>query len=216
MKKLKVVLADDHPIVLLGVREIIERAGEYCIVSDVSNSSSLVDSIEMLAPDVVVTDYNMPGDDTYGDGIQLIEYLIRRYPALKIVVLTMIDNPLIHTRLYELGVWGVVLKNGDLNQILVALKAINQSRIYRAPALNESVVPAVKNKDIACRIDSLTIKEYEVLRSFFSGMSVSDIAIQNNRSIKTISAQKMSAMRKLNVGTDQELSIFCASSGMFF
>ena len=110
MPKIKVVLADDHPIVLMGVSELIERDERYEIVGQAQTSTELIEQLQRLQPDIVVTDYSMPGDETYGDGVKLIEYLIRHFPQVKILVLTMLTNNLILSRLYDLGVGGIILK----------------------------------------------------------------------------------------------------------
>lgn len=106
MQKTKVILADDHPIVLMGVCELIERDERYEVVGQAQTSSDLVEQVQRLQPDIIVTDYNMPGDETYGDGVKLIEYLIRNFPQVQILVLTMLTNNLILSRLYDLGVGG--------------------------------------------------------------------------------------------------------------
>lgn len=69
MPKIKVVLADDHPIVLMGVSELIERDERYEIVGQAQTSTELIEQLQRLQPDIVVTDYSMPGDETYGDGV---------------------------------------------------------------------------------------------------------------------------------------------------
>jgi two-component system capsular synthesis response regulator RcsB len=127
----------------------------------------------------------------------------------------MLSNPLILSSLYDLGVSGVILKNGDLNEILVALKALSQDRIYRGPGMQSGNSVLASRDDVEGRISSLSVKEYEVLRHFVSGMSVRDIALQLNRSVKTVSAQKISAMRKLDVDTDQALLTFCVKANLF-
>ncbi|EPL15924.1 response regulator [Pseudomonas sp. CF161] len=209
MKKIKIVLADDHPVVLMGVREYIERDNRYEVVAQVQNSTELVENLQRLKPDVVITDYNMPGDEAYGDGIKLIEYLIRHFPNIQVLILTMVSNNLILSRLYDVGVAGIVPKSSDLKEILVALNTLAKGQSYRRqlfhslPSVVESVEP------VEDRISSLSVREFEVLRQFAAGMSVNEIAHLLNRSKKTISAQKISAMRKLQVTTDHELLSFC-------
>ncbi|WP_187671277.1 response regulator transcription factor [Zestomonas carbonaria] len=215
MEKVRVVLADDHPIVLMGVREVIERDGRFAVVGEALSSSELVRLYKEVRPDIVITDYNMPGDQTYGDGIKLIEYLLRNFPATRILILTMLSNNLILSSLYDLGVSGVILKNGDLNEILVALDTLVRQNTYRGPCMqsNNSVLP--DRDDIDGRIASLSMKEFEVLRHFVSGMSVGEIALHLKRSVKTVSAQKVAAMRKLEVDSDQALLLFCIKSNLF-
>jgi two-component system capsular synthesis response regulator RcsB len=214
MKKLNVVIADDHPIVLLGVRELVERDKRFQVVGEAICSAGLIALLDQQPIDVVITDYNMPGDSPYGDGLKLVEYLKRHFPHLQILILTMISNQLILTRLQELGVVGVIQKSQLHTEIQIALKAIAQQALYRSlePA-KTSVIESMTAIDE--RFSTLSPKEFEILRLFISGKSVSDIARSQNRSSKTISAQKISAMRKLEVTSDQDLLAYCLAQNIF-
>lgn len=214
MRKIKIVLADDHPIVLVGVCEYIERDDRYEIVAQARSSTELIEQIQRLQPDIVVTDYNMPGDDTYGDGVKLIKYLIQHFPRVKILLLTMLSNNLMLSRLYDMGVSGIILKNGDLNEILLALNALSKGLVWRSQAAQGSQNVIERSDGVQDRIASLSLKEFEVLRRFASGMNVRDIAHSLNRSVKTISTQKSTAMRKLNVENDHALLTFCISMNL--
>ena len=106
MHEIKAVIADDHPVVLVGLREMIQRDTRFELVGEAVSSSQLIKLLASNQLDLVITDFNMPGDDLYGDGLQLIEYIIEHFPAVKILVLTMISNQLIISRLLEMGVAG--------------------------------------------------------------------------------------------------------------
>lgn len=215
MDKVRVVLADDHPIVLMGVREVVEAENSVVVVGEAKNSTELVELYQQQAPDIAIADFNMPGDQVYGDGIKLVEYLLRSYSNTRILIFTMLSNPLILSSLYDLGVSGVVLKNGDRKEILVALRSIMRGKVYRGAHMQSANTVLTSKDDALGRVASLSVKEYEVLRHFVSGMSVGDIAQMLNRSVKTVSAQKISAMRKLDVDTDQALLIFCLKTNLF-
>lgn len=214
METLNVVIADDHPIVLLGVRELMERDERFRVVGEAMSSDGLIDLLKNQSVDLAITDFNMPGDSPYGDGLKLVEYLRRHFPKVKILLLTMISNPLILTRLHELGVVGVIQKNQLHNDIQAALTAIAQGRSFTSakPAPTDVKTPNIALGD---RLSALTLKEFEVLRMFVSGQSVSEIARSLSRSVKTISAQKKSAMRKFEVHSDQELMTYCLEKNMF-
>ena len=214
MKTFTVVIADDHPIVLLGVRELVERDERFEVVGEAICSAGLIGLLEQQPVDIVITDYNMPGDSPYGDGLKLVEYLKRHFPEVQILILTMISNHLILTRLQELGVVGVIQKSQLHTEIQVALKSIAQQALYRSlePA-KTSVIESMTAID--ARFSTLSPKEFEILRLFISGKSVSDIARSQNRSSKTISAQKISAMRKLEVSSDQDLLTYCLAQNIF-
>lgn len=214
MKKLSVVVADDHSIVLLGIRDLLERSPGYCLVGQASNSSALVQVMEDAHPDILITDYCMPGDSFYGDGVKFIDYLCRSFPQTRILIFTMMSNPLILSTLYEIGVSGVVLKSWEGDELLTALATLGRGRIYRGkPPLVSSVLSI--DTELMARVSSLSINELEVLRDFVMGLSPQEIALKKNRSIKTISAQKISAMRKLNAVNDQMLMKYCIQARMF-
>ncbi|UXH41809.1 MULTISPECIES: response regulator [Pseudomonas] len=214
MPDLNVVIADDHPIVLLGVREVVQRDGRYSIVGEAVSSSELIEQLRKHQPNLLITDFNMPGDATYGDGLKLIEYVLRNFPQTQILVLTMVSNSLILTRLQELGVAGVIQKNQLHQEIEKALTALSKQRRYVGPASEPRWVTGEQGQ-VEERFQSLSPREMEVLRLFVTGMTVSDIARQLCRSNKTVSAQKVSAMRKLDVDTDQALLTYCIEARQF-
>lgn len=214
MQQLKVVIADDHPIVLVGVREMVMRDQRFAVVAEAVSPSQLVEQLQTHRPDVLITDYNMPGDAVYGDGLKLIQYVLRHFPDTQVLVLTMVSNSLILLRLDELGVAGVIQKNHLHEEIQKALSALSDRRSYRSPqAPASSVVGSTQQVDE--RFASLSPKELEVLRLFVTGLSVSDIARHLSRSIKTVSAQKVAAMRKLEVDSDQALLTYCIRAEQF-
>ena len=214
MRELKVVIADDHPVVLLGLREVIQRDEHFTLAGEALSSSQLVGQLALHQPALVITDFNMPGDETYGDGLQLIEYITEHFPAVKILVLTMVGNPLIISRLLEMGVAGVIAKSHIREEIGKALRALGNDRPYSAPA--EPATSVLLNpRVIDERFSTLSPRELEVLRLVVAGSSVGDIARQLNRSVKTVSTQKVAAMRKLNVDNDQALLILCVKANLF-
>ena len=214
MDTLNVVIADDHPIVLVGVRELIERDARFRVVGEAVCSNELIKLLESRPVDLVITDFNMPGDSPYGDGLKLVEYLTRHFPGVRILVLTMISNPMILTRLQELGVLAVIQKNQLHDEIQAALKAIARGNpVQRNGPESTSVMDDGAGLDE--RFTRLSPKEHEILRLFVGGQSVNEIARGLNRSAKTISTQKVSAMRKLHVSSDQDLLAYCIERNLF-
>jgi len=214
MHEIKAVIADDHPVVLVGLREMIQRDTRFELVGEAVSSSQLIKLLVSNQLDLVITDFNMPGDDLYGDGLQLIEYIIEQFPAVKILVLTMVSNQLIISRLLEMGVAGVIAKNHIHEEIGKALNALANDRPYVAPSVQPMSVLA-NAKVIDERFSNLSPREVEVLRLFVTGSSVSEIARLLNRSVKTVSTQKISAMHKLEVLTDHALLTYCIKADPF-
>ncbi|BBP70737.1 transcriptional regulatory protein RcsB [Pseudomonas sp. Seg1] len=214
MAILNVVIADDHPIVLLGVRELIERDERFRVVGEAVCSNELIELLHTQSVDLVITDFNMPADSPYGDGLKLVEYLGRHFAQVKVLVLTMISSPLILTRLHELGVVGVIQKNQLHDDIQLALSSIAKGRTFKS-AKPEPVSVLEPNVALDERLSRLSPKEFEILRMFVSGQSVTTIARSQSRSAKTISTQKISAMRKLEVSSDQDLLTYCLENNVF-
>lgn len=214
MREIKVVIADDHPVVLVGLREMILRDARFDLVGEAVSTSQLVKLLTSSQPDLVITDFNMPGDDTYGDGLQLIEFITEHFPAVKILVLTIVSNQLIISRLLEMGVAGVIAKNHIHEEIGKALHALANDRLYVAPSVQVMSVLG-SPKVIDERFSNLSPREVEVLRLFVTGSSVGEIARLLKRSVKTVSTQKISAMHKLEVLTDHALLTYCIKADPF-
>ncbi|WP_238927855.1 response regulator transcription factor [Achromobacter xylosoxidans] len=211
----RILLADDHQVVILGVRNVLEGVARYHIVGEALSATELIRKARELTPDIIITDYNMPSEDGYGDGLALVQYLRRNFPRVRILIHTMISSPVIVASLYEEGVSGVLFKSGDLAEILTALGALENNQIYRSTPQALAANHPGGAQDAATRIARLSPKELEVLRHFLSGTSVGDIARIMNRSVKTVSTHKVAAMRKLDVETDHELVMFGVNHDLF-
>ncbi|MEN5093857.1 response regulator [Pseudomonas protegens] len=216
MKKIRVALADDHPLVLAAVSDLLHKTPKYEVVAAVTTPSALIQQLsDDPRIDVVITDYFMEGDEKFGDGIRLVTYLIRHFPRVQVLVLTMMSNPMIVAALYDIGVRSVLLKRHDMSELLCALKNVRLGRIHYPPSLEQNELLSSPVRSMADGLSSLTPKEYEVLRHFVRGESMMQIAANLKRSVKTVSAQKISAIRKLNLDSDQALVAFCLESGEF-
>lgn len=115
MNNMNVIIADDHPIVLFGIRKSLEQIEWVNVVGEFEDSTALINNLPKLDAHVLITDLSMPGDK-YGDGITLIKYIKRHFPSLSIIVLTMNNNPAILSAVFDLDIEGIVLRAGCANQ----------------------------------------------------------------------------------------------------
>ena len=157
MDKLRIVLADDHPLVLAGIRDLLDTVPNLEITGAVSSSTELISHLEHTPSNVVVTDYSMPGDDAYGDGMRLVQYLIRRHPGLHRGADHGV-NPMIISALYDAGVAAVVLKRDNLAEIVTALSMLRIGRKYYPPGFRRDPATSLPRKPIGECIDSLSPK----------------------------------------------------------
>lgn len=198
----RVVIADDHPAVLIGIAHELSLDPAICITGQASSTEGLIACLAAKVCDIVVMDYAMPGG-AYPDGMALLSFIRRRYPDTKVVFLTMQDNPGILGAALARGVLGLVSKADAICQVSQAVRTVHSGRQYLSPAmhalLQESGGRAVTD------VVRLSAREHEVLRLYLSGQSVNQIAAHLNRSKKTVSAQKMAAMKKLGVTSNADL-----------
>ncbi|MBY4707277.1 MULTISPECIES: response regulator transcription factor [Ralstonia] len=208
---IRVLLADDHPAVIAGVSAAIEQEHDIRISAAASSSTEIVAFLDHQPCDVLLTDYAMPGGD-YGDGVPLLSFLTRRYPALRIVVLTMLDNPAILAGIVATGVHGVLSKSDDVEHIPLALRAAMQAQMYVSPTMQAILKASRELQGPSSR--PLTRREMEVIRLFVSGLSIGDIAQRLNRGKQTISTQKIMAMRKLGIEREADLFRYAIEMGL--
>ena len=210
--RVRVVVADDHPVILLGARHALDRFQDIEVVGEARHSTEIIDALGTRPVDVLVTDLAMPGG-RYGDGLPLVGYVRRHFPAVPIVVLTMLENAALMSRLREMGVTAVVNKADDLLHIGLAIRYAVQGIAYSSPSVRATFDTLRANA--AGQGDAqLSPREIEVVRLFVSGLTVKEIADRLNRSIKTISTQKSTALRKLGLVRDAELFQYAQTSGL--
>ncbi|RDK01692.1 response regulator [Paraburkholderia lacunae] len=209
----RVVLADDHPVIVFGAEQALLKFPGVQVVARARQSTELMKVLQTVACDVLVTDLAMPGGQ-YGDGLPLIGYLRRNFPGLPIVVLTMLENAALLKRLSELGVNAVVNKSDDLSHIGLAVQHVSRNLEYMSPLVKAALDTLRMNAGGKTDDAMLSRRELEVVRLFVSGMMIKEISEQLNRSIKTISTQKNTAMRKLGIERDSELFQYAQSNGL--
>ncbi len=205
-----VVIADDHPVVLAGVAAALQGVEGISIDAVFPGSTELVQHISHTWAGVVVTDYSMPGGE-YGDGATLLAFLQRRFPQLKIVVLTGIENPVVLGGILDAGVKCVVSKTDAGHHLGYAILAADQGKGYISPEIAHAIAGVEQTDDPH---PGLSRREAEVLRMVAEGLEVVEIANRIRRSRKTVSTQKISAMRKLNLEKDLDIFDYAIKHGL--
>lgn len=200
--KLRIVLADSHPLFVLGVRGMIDRGCLGTVTRVASDSDELIDVLTEMPCDLLVTDYVMPGM-RHGDGMRLLGYLRRAFPGVRVIVLTMVDNVGVRRSIWYGGVAGLLSKADLTDTLPVAIQAVAGGRRYLSPLMRASLIASdMKTDGTAVR---LSPREAEVLRLFASGLSAAEVAARLQRSPKTISRHKRAGMARLGITTDAGL-----------
>ncbi|HEY5852062.1 MAG TPA: response regulator transcription factor [Lysobacter sp.] len=206
---LRIILADDHPIVRSGVRALLER-NNLQVVAEASSTDELAAALASHPCDVLLTDFSMPGGQL-ADGLALLEHLRTQWPQLPIIVLTMMNNPAVLSSILGTGVRGLLNKSDALSELPLAIQAVSHGRPY-VSATGGQQLEQMEGHD-STRVP-LSPREAEVLGLFVSGLTVSQIAGQLDRSIKTVSRQKMDGMSKLGLKTDLEVYAYAREHGL--
>jgi len=209
--KIRVIIADDHPAIIEGVKQSI-AVSTIDLMDSARNSTEIIALLDKGIADVLVTDYAMPGGE-FGDGLPLFEFIFRRYPDIKIVVMTMMDNPGVLRTLIGLGVRCIISKSDDVSHLIPAIHIASSGGQYFSPMVNAIAQMLEKFPATESRSATLSKRESEVIRLYVSGMKINDIAMQLHRSKQTVSSQKNSAMKKLGVASDADLFKYALEVG---
>jgi len=196
----RIAIADDHPIVLLGTRVVIEAGGRHRIVAEAHSAEGLLSILASATVDLVVTDFSMPGGGR-ADGHAMLQALSRNHPDVPVILVTMITNAASLQQALRSGVRGVVYKGSGVDNVREAVDVVLTGRLYLDPALVACLQAPGRERSLSV----LSPKELEVLRLYVSGPSITEIAAQLRRTVSTISRQRISAMRKLGISNDAEL-----------
>ncbi|CAH0287544.1 MULTISPECIES: response regulator transcription factor [Stenotrophomonas] len=196
----RIAIADDHPIVLLGTRVVVEAGGRHRVVAEAQSAEQLLSILASQPVDMVLTDFSMPGGSR-SDGHAMLQALSRNHPDVPVILVTMITNATSLHMALRSGVRGVVHKGSGVDNVREAVDMVLGGRTYLDPMLAPCLQEAGHDRSLSV----LSPKELEVLRLYVSGPSITEIAAQLRRTVSTISRQRISAMRKLGISNDAEL-----------
>ncbi len=201
---LRIIIADDHPVVLTGAAHVIARMKIGRVVAQARSAGELMEMLKTHPCDVLVTDYSMPGGDK-ADGLEMIKRIRRLYPDLPVVLLSVANNLAILRMVVSTGVQGLVDKASRMEELPNAILAVYRGQPYLSSTLKERV-DAIGTHDVDEKdTRALSPKEVEVLRLLGAGQTVKEIALHLHKSVSTISRQKGDAMLKLGLKGDAEL-----------
>lgn len=206
--RIRLVLADDHPVIRLGIEATLDNVASVQRVGSAVDSTQLIELLDSQPCDVLVTDYAMPGGQ-YGDGLELIAFLRERYPQLRIIIITSMDKAVLIRSLLTHGVNAILSKADDMSHLRLAVQAVHIGRRYFSPRITKmmKLLPTAGSS-------RLSERESEVISLYVNGATINAIAEKLERSKQTISTQKVSAMRKLGIETDADLFKYAIELGL--
>jgi len=202
---IKILLADDHSIVRAGLRRIVEESGDMEVVAEAADGREAIQLVHKKVPDVAVIDISMPGLD----GLEVVSQLRTYHPKLPILILTMHEEGQYVVRAIEAGAMGYITKQSAPEQLVKAIRKVHAGGRYltddAAEALALSVARGVHGRS---PLDSLSMRELQVLRRLALGHTNREIAQAYSISIKTVDTYRSRLLKKLNLRNNAELSRF--------
>ena len=202
---IKVLLADDHSIVRDGLRRIVEESGDMQVIAEAADGREAIEQVHKTSPDVAIIDISMPGLD----GLEVINQLKLYYPDLPILILTMHEEGQYVVRAIEAGAMGYITKQSAPEQLVKAIRKVFSGHRYLtdegAEALALSVARGTHGQS---PLDSLSMRELQVLRRLAMGHTNREIAKSYTISIKTVDTYRFRLLKKLNLRNNAELSRF--------
>jgi DNA-binding NarL/FixJ family response regulator len=203
--KFRLVLVDDHPVVLGGYRLMLEAQPDLTVCATATNAAEAIAVVQREQPDLVVTDLTMPGRG----GLDLIKDLLALSPELKILVISMHDENLWAERVLKAGAGGYVMKESDNATMLAAARLVLAGGRYLSPKLASRVLGAFAaprpRGSTQSPLEKLSDREFEVYRLFGEGKTAKEIAAQLNLSPKTVSVHRDHIKEKLGFATSAEM-----------
>lgn len=206
---IKILLADDHSIVRAGLRRIVEESGDMEVIAEAADGREAIQQVHKKVPDVAVIDISMPGLD----GLEVVSQLRTYHPKLPILILTMHEEGQYVVRAIEAGAMGYITKQSAPEQLVKAIRKVHAGGRYltddAAEALALSVARGMHGRS---PLDSLSMRELQVLRRLALGHTNREIAKAYNISIKTVDTYRSRLLKKLNLRNNAELSRFATQN----
>lgn len=204
----KIIIADDHKIIIEGLTSLVTENDNICIVGTAVNGREALSLLEKNEVDIAVLDIEMPEID----GLDLTKIIKEKFPKTKVLILTMHDEIGFIRKMMEAGVNGYILKNKGKEELVTAINTLNENKGYFGEDVKNTVMNSMRSKDVIGEIE-LTKKEIEVLKLIANGDKASIIAEKLYVSEATVNTHRRNLIAKTGVRNSIELTKFAIKSG---
>jgi DNA-binding NarL/FixJ family response regulator len=203
----RLMLADDHTILLEAFRKLLEP--QYEIVGTVADGRALLETAPQLNPDVIVADIGMPLMNGLEAGLRLKEQM----PTVKLIFLTMNEDPDLAVEAMRCGACGYLLKSSAADELLRAIQLALKGKTYVTSQIARGMQKSfIKNPRVKGQAKTLTPRQREVVQLLAEGRSMKEVASVLNVTPRTVAFHKYRVMEELNIGTTAELIQFAIKS----
>jgi len=207
---IRIVIADDHQLVRAGIRRILDEDSDFEIVGEASDGKQALELIDETKPDVILLDVAMPGLD----GVEAMRRLAKLKPQTHVVIVTMYADEHHAARLLRMGALGYVVKDAAPSELAEAIRTVHAGKRFVSQSLREALALRFVDSPEREPIDSLTNREFQVLRCLVTGANHREIAEELDISIKTVDAHRLNLLAKLGLRNNTELTKFAIQHGL--
>ncbi len=212
-KKIRLLLVDDHPIVLDGIKSHLGSQPDFEVVGDAGNGVDAIRKAKLTLPDVILLDINMPNMN----GLEAMGHLRKQVPNARVIILTMHDSKEYIAQIVRLGARGYLLKDCSPTELVSAIKAVHLGEVYFSPTVSKVLVEEMvdgKKPPEQPIPPPLTEREREVLSLIAEGLLNKQIADRLGIGVRTIETHRERIMRKLDIHTVAGLTKYAIARGM--
>lgn len=194
MKKITILIVDDHKIVRDGIRSLIEAEEKLVIIGEASNGKEAIQASRHIIPDLIIMDINMPDMD----GIEASKIIKKEYPQIKILALTMVVDPHHIQNMIESGASGYILKSSTREELIEAILEVNQGRVYFSDEATKAILEEMVNPNLkkpSSRFE-ITKREKDVLKLIVDEYTNQEIASKLFISVRTVDTHRRNLLQK--------------------
>jgi DNA-binding NarL/FixJ family response regulator len=207
---IKVLIADDHPIVRQGLRQILAGTADMVVAGEAVNGQEALDQVRMGGWDVLVLDITMPSRS----GFDILKELKHEQPDLPVLVLSIHAEEQLAVRVLKAGASGYLTKENAPEELVKAIRKVVSGGRYISPALAESLAFGLDAASDRPRHEMLSDREFQVMQMMASGKTLTEIAETLSLSAKTVSTYRTRLLEKLELKTNAELIRYALDLGL--
>ncbi len=199
---LRILIADDHPIVRQGIGQLIAKTADMVVADEASNGSEVLDKVRASHCDVVLLDLSMPGLH----GLDIIRQLKKESPRLPILILSMHSEEQYAVRAFRAGASGYLTKQSAPDELLAAIRKVSIGGKYVSSSLAEKLASDLEIGTGKLPHETLSNREYQVMLMIAAGKTVAEIAEELSLSVQTISTYRARILQKMRMKNNVELA----------